>query len=325
MSAPQLPAPLTGAMAWRAADLPPGAGTIRLDDEAQAELAAVADLLRANPLATEALDPADFDMPICKQAMAKAKEELDRGLGFVVIDRLDVADREIATKLYWLLMGCVAPLVAQKHDGTMVYDVIDTGLKAEAGNGVRASKTNNHQGFHTDNAFNLPPDYVALFCLQTAKEGGLSGLISFQTVYERLLAEAPMEVVARLFEPFWFDRQHEHGPDEPLLTWKPAFAPAADGDGVEIAFSPRLTRQGAAVKGEPMDDRAEAAHAALARITEDEDLALSFAFEPGQIQIVNNKRLGHRRTGFVDWPEPERKRHLTRLWMRNAGRPYYAG
>ncbi|MGZ0186401.1 MAG: TauD/TfdA family dioxygenase [Alphaproteobacteria bacterium] len=324
MSTIELPRAYTGPMAWRADTLPPNAGVIHLDAKAQAELAATADLLLANPLATEALDLSDFEIPACKAAMSAARAALDHGLGFAVIDRLDVSNREIATKLYWLLMSMTAPLVAQKHDGTMVYDVVDNGAATAPGNGVRASKTSQRQGFHTDNAFNMPPDYVALCCLQTAKEGGLSGLISFQTVYNRLIAEESPEVAARMFEPFWFDRQLEHGPDESPLTRHPAFWPHPEG-GIDIAFSPRLVRQGAAVHGEPLDEQAEAALSAIARITEDEALAFSFEFEPGQIQIVNNKRLGHRRTAFVDWPDADRRRHLVRLWMRNEGRPFYGG
>ena len=319
-----LPDSYYGDMAWRAADLAPDAGVIKLNPDALAELDAAATILKANQLPVESLDVADFAMPACQSAMSAARQQLDTGLGFAIIDRLDVADREIATKLYWLLMGMTAPLVAQKHDGTMVYDVVDTGLVAEAGNGVRASKTRNHQGFHTDNSFNVPPDYVALFCLQAAKEGGLSGLVSFQTVYNRLRQDLPDDVMARMFEPFWFDRQFEHAPDDDPLTVKPAFAPHPDG-GIGIAFSPRLVRQGAEVKGIKMDDRAEQALAAIAQITEDPDLGLTLTFEPGQIQIVNNKRIGHRRTGFTDWPEAERRRHLVRLWMRNAGGPFYGG
>jgi alpha-ketoglutarate-dependent taurine dioxygenase len=317
-----LPNSYVGDMAWRAADLAPDAGVIKLNIDALAELDAAAATLRSNPLPVEGLDAADFDMPACRLIMSAARRQLDTGLGFVIIDRLDVSNREIATKLYWLLMGMTAPLVAQKHDGTMVYDVVDTGLVAEAGNGVRASKTRNHQGFHTDNSFNLPPDYVALFCLQTAMEGGLSGLISFQTVYNRLRQELPYDVVARMFEPFWFDRQFEHASNDDPLTVKPAFAAHPDG-GIGIAFSPRLVRQGAEVKGVEMDDRAEQALAAIAQITEAPYLGLTLTFEPGQIQIVNNKRIGHRRTGFSDWPEAERRRHLVRLWMRNAGGPFY--
>lgn len=38
-----------------------------------------------------------------------------------------------------------------------------------------------------------------------------------------------------------------------------------------------------------------------------------------------DRELAHRRTAFRDWPEPERKRHLVRLWLRDAGRPFYQG
>jgi alpha-ketoglutarate-dependent taurine dioxygenase len=54
-------------------------------------------------------------------------------------------------------------------------------------------------------------------------------------------------------------------------------------------------------------------------------LSLDFWFEPGQIQIIDNRRIGHKRTGFSDWPEPERKRRLVRLWLRDSGRPLYNG
>ena len=53
--------------------------------------------------------------------------------------------------------------------------------------------------------------------------------------------------------------------------------------------------------------------------------AHTFHFEPGQIQLVNNRLLGHRRTAFQDWPEAERKRLLVRLWLRGWGRPFYNG
>lgn len=170
-------------MAWRAADLASNARVIKLKTDALPEFGAAAATVNANPLPIEGLDAPDFAMPACRSAMTAARRQLDTGLGFVIIDRLNVAERATATKLYWLLMSMTAPLVAQKHHGTTVYDVVVTGFVAEAGNGICASKTRNHQGFHTDNSFKLPPDYVKLFCLKTAMEGGLSGLISFQTIY----------------------------------------------------------------------------------------------------------------------------------------------
>jgi hypothetical protein len=43
------------------------------------------------------------------------------------------------------------------------------------------------------------------------------------------------------------------------------------------------------------------------------------------MQFVDNRALGHSRTAFVDYPDPERKRHLVRLWMRDRGRRAYPG
>jgi hypothetical protein len=219
-------------------------------------------------------------------------------------------------------MSMVSRPVAQKWDGTMIYDVLDTGRQALAGNGVRSSKTRGGQGYHTDNAFNLPPDFVALFCLQTAKAGGVSGLISFETVHN-LLREEYHDQLPRLYEPFYFDRQMEHAPDDARLSFKPVFE--SDGERVFANFSPRLVAQGYEVKNEGMDAPAHAAIKALLAVSERAGLGKSFDFARGQIQIVNNRRLGHRRTAFQDWDDPKRRRHLVRIWLREAGRPFYLG
>jgi hypothetical protein len=35
----------------------------------------------------------------------------------------------------------------------------------------------------------------------------------------------------------------------------------------------------------------------------------------GDMQLCNNLTILHSRTGFEDWPEPERRRHMIRLWL----------
>ncbi|MDX2039594.1 MAG: TauD/TfdA family dioxygenase [Acidobacteriota bacterium] len=42
---------------------------------------------------------------------------------------------------------------------------------------------------------------------------------------------------------------------------------------------------------------------------------LNMEFRRGDVQLVHNHTLLHDRTAFEDWPEPERKRHLLRLWL----------
>ena len=119
----------TGPMVWDADTQFLNDGVASLDATCQSEISVIAQLLRDNPLPTEALMPADFDMPACTAVMEGVRETVDNGTGFAVVDRLDVdgLGREISTKIYWLLMSIAGRPVAQKWDGTMVYDVHDTG------------------------------------------------------------------------------------------------------------------------------------------------------------------------------------------------------
>ena len=94
-----------------------------------------------------------------------------------------------------------------------------------------------------------------------------------------------------------------------------------DGDTLHTQFADMLVFAGYDVAGETMDAKGREAIAALTAIIEEPNARHDFLFEPGQIQIVDNRRLGHRRTAFTDWPEPERRRHLVRLWVRNSGGP----
>lgn len=311
-------------VAWASETMLPNDGLVTIGEDCQTELGAALDILRDNPMPTIALDPADFDMPACREMMAGVKNTLDDGIGFAILDAIDVAamEKEEAKALYWLLLSMLGQTVAQKWDGLLLYDVIDTGEKSAPGKGVRGSKTNQGQTYHTDNSYNLPPNYVSLLCLETAMEGGLSGLISFYTVHNIMREEYP-DLLERLYEPFWFERHREHAPEDDLVSWKPMF----EYDGQRLGVSLGLSRvhDGYKLKDEKLDDRSAKALAALDEVLERPGLGKTFAFSPGQIQIVNNRKLGHRRTAFTDWPEPERKRHLARIWVRHEGRRFYQG
>ena len=53
-----------------------------------------------------------------------------------------------------------------------------------------------------------------------------------------------------------------------------------------------------------------------------DECALDIDFQRGDIQFLNNFVMLHTRREYEDWPEPARKRHLLRLWLRDPnGRP----
>ena len=314
---------IEGPRSWTGGELADDAGLIALDDACRDELLDLARLLVANPLPVLSLHPDDFGLENCRVLMARVRQQLDRGLGFAIVDRLPLEnlDNETTAALYWLLASMVARPVAQSWDGKMLYEVRDTGK--QPGNGVRPDITNAGQNLHTDNSYNLcPPDYVSLLCRQTAMQGGISLLVSFAAAHNRMRAECP-DLLARLYQDYTFDRQREHAPDDTKVVHHPLFA--WDGKRLVGRLSKRMVIQGYELEDKVMDETTAAALAALEATMTTPDMGKVFHFQPGQIQFVNNRSCGHARTAFTDWPEPARRRHLTRLWLRNQGRAFYNG
>jgi alpha-ketoglutarate-dependent taurine dioxygenase len=316
--------PLAGSAAWIGSQLSGDAGVVRLDDEVREEIMGLAATLDDNPLPTLALTPGDFVLPACAKLMGEVATLLKDGPGFVIIDRLplETLQRETAIKVYWLLAHMVGRPVAQKWTGEMLYSVADlTGKRP--GNGIRPDITNAEQNFHNDNSYNLcPPDYVGLLCLRSAKSGGISRVVSLETAHDLLLERHP-DLLRRLYRPYRFDRQREHAADAEKTISRPVFT--LKGGRLASRLSRYLIEQGYELAGERIDGEGAAALDALTAIIDDPALYREFHFEPGEIQILDNRRLGHKRTAFEDWPEPERKRLLIRLWLRNGGRPFYNG
>jgi len=315
---------IAGPSAWRSGDIRAGDYRVVLSAACLDEIRRLADEIRARPLPTILRTPAEHDLPNCRAAMAQVSHILKEGVRFAVVDRLPLGElsTDEATAIYWLLASMVTRPVAQKLDGTMIYDVHDTGRQALPGSGIRPDKTNIEIRFHIDNAYNTtPPEIVGLLCLRTAKSGGVSRVLSFHTVHNELLARCP-EHLPRLYRPFWFDRQREFFAGEPEIFSAPVFED--DGE-LRARFSHHQINGGYALKGEPVDNDGAAGLGAMLEIFEEPGIAIDFDFAPGEIQFVDNRVLGHSRTEFEDYPEPERRRHLIRLWLRDHGGRAYPG
>ena len=50
-------------------------------------------------------------------------------------------------------------------------------------------------------------------------------------------------------------------------------------------------------------------------IANDPEFYLEMKFEPGDIQLISNAKILHSREAYEDYPEPEQRRHLLRLWL----------
>ena len=121
--------PSTKGMGWIASELKRENWTVALNTLAIEEIASIVKQTKNKPLPTLLLKPEQFEIPELKIAYEKAKAICDNGVGFTVIDKLPIDDFQIEemVNVYWTLGSLMGPNVAQKWDGTMIYDVTDTG------------------------------------------------------------------------------------------------------------------------------------------------------------------------------------------------------
>src|SRR5437899_2815219 len=283
----------------------------------------VASRLRRDPLPLLLLSPAHFAMPACAAVMATAARVLRDGVGLVVIDRLpvDAWSPDECRSLYWLLGSMLGRPVAQKWDGTMLYDVRDTGKPLEYG--VRRAVTKLELLFHTDAPWlALPPEQVGLYCLNPAREGGVSQVVSLATVHNELQRRHP-DLLPRFYRPFPWDRQAEHAPGDAQVARQPMFR--SDGRDLVARHNEALVVNAEALTGTPLDPEGREALVAMRAIAESPELRVEFTVERGQIQYLDNLSVAHSRTAFQDAGEPHLKRHLIRLWNRSEGRQTFHG
>jgi len=315
---------VTDGRAWLSHEIGPEDWTVRLGGAAMDEIRQMVATLQADPLPMLLRTPDTFDMPLLRESFSRAKNILDQGCGFSVIDRLPMDDYAIDVMIscYWILGQLIGRNVAQKWDGTMIYDVTDTNQSYET-QGVRGSYTNVELVFHTDNAFGVSvPDYVGLLCRHPAKTGGLSRFCSLYSVHNRMLEHHPKEL-RRLYQPMLFDRQAEHASKAPKTTWAPFFS-WRDGK-LSARANTSLVRKGYDVAAETMDAALVAALEAMDRVSNAEDLWVEAPVARGHMQYLNNHELGHYRSTFEDHDDPKRKRHLYRTWHRERGQKTYDG
>jgi alpha-ketoglutarate-dependent taurine dioxygenase len=301
---------------WTRESIAPEGWLIPLPADCVAELDQVAAAVRATPRPVDTLDPADFSLRACTAVMASVRAKLVTDTGLAVVDRFPVERYSHAENLAigWLLAAMLGQVVAQKANGTRLYDVKDSGQAL--GYGVRRSVTNLGQPFHTDGGWLWKaPGFVGLFCLESAMEGGLSRFVSLVTAHHELRRRRP-DLLARLYQPFHWDRQGEHAPDAPRVSRQPVFE--FEGGTLASRYYEDYIRNGSKMAGEALDEEGAQALGAMREIVDDPANWVEFRIEKGQLQYLNNRQFAHSRTAFKD-AGPGQGRHMLRLWNRDEG------
>ena len=308
VSPPMPPAPITGPSAWRGAEMKRSDAWIhQLSAAERGELDAALARVRGRDLLSVGRD--DFALPAFGRTLDGFRRELLHGRGFVLIRGLEAwryTFDELAT-IYWGIGAHLGKARPQNAAGHVLGHVRDVG-RSEDDPEARIYQTNRRQNYHTDSV-----DIVGLLCVNPAKSGGLSSIVSSVTIYNEMRARRP-DLAAVMFEAFHTDRRGEVPAGMqpwfaiPVFNWY---------DGRLSTMYVRRYIESARRFGDvpPLTEAQCEAMNLFDALVEDPDLHLFMDFQPGDIQLIHNHQILHDRTEFVDWPEPERKRHLLRLWL----------
>ena len=251
----------------------------------------------------------DVPLPTLAPRLRGVLEEVMKGRGFVLIRGLPVerwTRREAA--IAFLVIGVhLGNLRMQNAEGHLLGHVRDLGRSSEDPN-TRIYQTGERQTHHTDSC-----DVVGLMCLQTAKSGGLSSLVSSTTIFNEMRRRRP-DLLNVLLQPIETDRRGEVPEGSKPYFNIPVFNYH---DGLVSAIYQRQYIESARrFPGvEPLSALQIEALDLFDQLANDPKLNLVMELQPGDIQLVHNHTILHDRTAFEDYPEPDRKRHLLRLWL----------
>jgi alpha-ketoglutarate-dependent taurine dioxygenase len=307
--------PATDPRAWRAATIDERPCWYHpLSERCLAALDETVQQLRRQPRATTQLRLSETPCAAWAEELQPVRTVLEAGRGFAVIEgipcpRYTAAEMQV---LYWLVGQMLGHPVTQNVQGTLLYDVRDTGQSVEQG--ARYSVTNADTGFHTDGSFDESvPDYVGLLCIQTARSGGENQLVSAYSLLGALLAEHPA-VLDTLSEPFHIDRRGGVRPGEAPTSRFPIFQWV--GDGLVCRYLRYWIEAGHQKAEQPLTAAQKQALDVLDRVLDEPALQIQLTLRPGDLFFINNRWLLHKRSAFEDHPQAEQRRHYVRLWLR---------
>lgn len=306
-----VPEAISGTAAWYGQDMSNRSEWIhQLDSEDIKEIDLAIAAFHAGGLSMADISPETFPLPGLTRKLARILAEIIGGRGFVLlrglpVERYGKGDSAIA---YLGIGSHLGSFRSQNAKGHLLGHVRDMGADINQAK-TRYYQTNRGLEYHTDSC-----DIVGLLCLQTSKSGGESRIASSVTIYNEMMQRRP-DLAAVLFHAFPTDRRGEVPEgmkpwfEVPVFNWHAGH--------LTTIYSGQYIRsaQNNCPQARRLTQTEIEALEMLDNLTNDPAINLQMEFKVGDMQFLHNHQILHSRTDFEDWPEPERRRHLLRLWL----------
>ncbi len=251
----------------------------------------------------------DFNLPRFSAVLADIRKELLDGRGFALIRGFPIESRTRYQNVaaFWGVTHHFARARPQNAKGHLLGHVTNTGQSVTTATG-RGYQSNEALGFHADGC-----DLTSLFCLQSAKSGGIHKLCSSVTLYNEMLKQRP-DLAKELSFHFYMSRKGVLPPGETQPWFRLPVFSVQDGFFTARGASNTLTRGHELPGVPPLTPAQKEAIELYQRLAS--ELSIDIEFQQGDMSYSNSHVTLHSRTRFEDWPELDRRRHLIRLWMR---------
>jgi len=295
---------------WRGHELAAGNGWLRqLSDTYIDEIDAAIAHAKARGVTMAECRMEDFPLPTFADDLAEMRANLEEGTGVQLYRGFPVGKYGLddLRLIYWAIGLHLGWAVSQSKRGDMLGDVRDIGTPRD-GPQFRGYTSSGELTFHTDAC-----DVTGLFCLRPAKSGGISRIVSAAAVHNEILRIRP-DLLEVLYEPYWWSWQGNELPGDPPYYTQPIYG---ERDGFFASrYTPTHIRSATQSRDTPpLRPEQKEALDLVEAICAKPEFHLEMRFEAGDIQFLNNHLTYHMRTEFADFDEPDRKRHLLRLWL----------
>ena len=256
----------------------------------------------------------DVNIDGLQQLAEHILQELQHGSGVVWLQGFPATEFTVSQmKFFYLAVGAAMGQTMRNYG--RLYDVRDYGgsYKTER---IPVSQTRAATGFHTDSsARNVMPDIVALLCVQPARTGGESLVVSGATVHEKL-RETNMEALTILYREFIRDIVTPGAGktlDALINNRFPVFSHGLYSPELSFRYMRFWIEKGHQEANIDLEQTDLSVLDTLDGLLESPQLAGRFKLNAGDQLWANNHIVAHNRTEYDE--DPQRPRHFVRMWI----------
>ena len=256
------------------------------------------------------------ELPLLKkQILSFKKEILLDGVGLFIIDgtSLEIFSLKEKTTIYKLISKNLGDLIVQNIHQEKIVKIKDVGKSMKTGG--RYHETKEGGSHHTDSPqWKDVPDYLGLFCVQSAKHGGTNLFLSAYTIHNRIFKNRK-DLLNIFYKQFRFDKRGEFKDGESPTVFEPIFT--FKNGRLYFRYLRDYINAGHQIQNQPLSKIQEEALAYLDNSMHEEDMIMRYDLQPNDIVFSDNHWIVHGRTTFEDHDDENLKRLMLRTWIKD--------